>query len=314
MPSNVWFGVFVWPEGTGFDGLKSFCQKAEALKYDLFMITDHFMNMREPNRPDRHPLEAWTTLAGLAAVTSQIRLGPLVTCYAYRAPPVLAKMATTVDIVSNGRLVFGIGAGWHEQEFRDYFGRFPPVKERLIGLEETVTICKRMFSNERTTYNGRIYKVENALNSPLPVQRPIPVLIGGGGEKRTLRIAARHADITHVFANDLKTLDSKLEALRKHCTEIGRDYDEIRKGVGVAVVLGSDQKQAEARLSRLARTLGTSEDTLRRELGDVYGTPEEVAGFLRQLVARGIGLITPRFFYQDEMELFANEVIPRIVQ
>jgi F420-dependent oxidoreductase-like protein len=314
MPTDLWFGAFVWPEGTTFDELKRLCQKAEALKYDLFMITDHFMNMREPNRPDRHPLEAWTTLAGLAAVTSQIKLGPLVTCYAYRAPPVLAKMATTVDIISNGRLVFGIGAGWHKQEFEDYFGRFPPVKERLTGLEETVAICKAMFSNERTTYNGTIFKVENALNSPLPVQRPIPVLIGGGGEKRTLKIAARHANINHIFANDLKTLDSKLEALKRHCTAIGRDYDEIRKGVGVAVVLGSDEKQAEARLTRLARTLGTSEDSIRSELGDIYGTPEKVAGILRQFVSRGIGLITPRFFYQDEMELFANEVIPRIVQ
>jgi F420-dependent oxidoreductase-like protein len=312
MGSDVSWGAFIWPEDKDFAEMKRYCLQAEALHYDLFMITDHFMNMREPNRPDRHPLECWTTLAGLAACTSRIRLGPLVSCYAYRAPPVLAKMATTVDIISGGRLVFGIGACWHETEFNDYFGRYPPNRERLQGLEETVEICKSMFRNERTTYHGHLFSVNKALNSPRPVQASIPILIGGGGEKRTLRIVAKHADYCHFFANDVATLDRKLAILKQHCRAVGRDYDALKKGVGVSVVIGRDEAEAKGRLKRLAALFGITADDQRKQLGDVYGTPEAVTACLQTFVARGIDLLTPRFFYMDSMVLFGEEVLPAI--
>jgi len=310
MGSDVSFGAFIWPEGRDFAEMKRYCLRAEALNYNLFMITDHFMNMRAPNRPDRHPLECWTTLAGLAAVTQKIRLGPLVSCYAYRAPPVLAKTATTVDIISGGRLVFGIGAGWHETEFKGYFGRYPPDRERLDGLEEAVEICKHMFRNERTTYHGKLFTVENALNSPQPVQDPLPILVGGGGEKRTLKIVAKHADFCHFFANDLATLDRKFRALKRHCQDVGRDYEEVGKGVGVSVIVGRDDEEAEARMKRLARLFGISADEQRQQLGRAYGTPEAVAAFLEMYVAKGVQLLTPRFFYLDNLTLFGEEVLP----
>lgn len=312
MVSDVSFGAFIWPEGRDFEEMKRYCLRAEALNYDIFMITDHFMSMREPNRVDRHPLECWTTLAGLAAVTSKIGIAPLVTCYAYRAPPVLAKMATTVDIISGGRLVFAIGAGWHETEFNDYFGRYPPVRERLRGLEETVEICKSMFANERTTYHGKIFKVENALNSPQPVQSPVPILVGGGGEKVTLKIVAKHADICHFFANDLKTVDQKLTALKQHCKDVGRDYDEIKKGVGVSVVVGRDKEEAALRLKKLADWFGITSEAQRKQLGGAYGTPKAVTEFLEKYIAKGVNLLTPRFFYMDNMELFGEEVLPAL--
>ena len=312
MGSDVSWGAFIWPEDKDFAEMKRFCLRAEALKFDLFQITDHFMNMRQPNRPDRHPLECWTTLAGLAACTRTIRLGPLVSCYAYRAPPVLAKMATTVDIISGGRLVFGIGAGWHETEFNDYFGRYPPSGERLRGLEETVEICKSMFRNERTTYRGKLFAVQNALNSPPPVQASIPILIGGGGEKRTLRIVAKHADYCHFFANDLATVDRKLAILKEHCRAVGRDYGALKKGVGVSVVIGRDEAEATDRLKRLAALFGISADEQRRQLDGVYGTPDAIAPFLQEFVARGIDLLTPRFFFMDSMELFGEEVLPAV--
>jgi F420-dependent oxidoreductase-like protein len=312
MVSDVSFGAFIWPEGMDFEEIKGYCLRAEALKYDLFMITDHFMNMRKPERPDRHPLESWTTLAGLAACTNKIGLAPLVTCYAYRAPAVLAKMATNVDIISGGRLVFGIGAGWHETEFKAYFGRYPPARERLRGLEETVEICKSMFVNEHTTYHGKLFSVENALNSPRPVQIPIPILVGGGGEKRTLRIVAKHADFCHFFANDLKTLDQKLTALKRHCKDVGRDYDEITKGVGVSVVVGRDNEEAEFRCKRLANLFSITAEDQRKQLGRACGTPKAVAEFLETYIAKGVGLLTPRFFHMDNMELFGEEVLPAI--
>ncbi len=310
MTSDIWFGAQVPPEGKNFEEMRQFCLRAEALKYDLFTVTDHFMNMANPNGPDRHPLECWTTLSGLAAVTNEIRLGSLVSCYAYRRPAVLAKMATTVDIISGGRLVFGVGAGWHEKEFKGYLGRFPPARERLKGLEETIEICKKMFTSERTTYHGKTFDVVNVLNSPQPVQRPPPILIGGGGERRTLRIVAKHADISHFFAQDSETLERKLSTLRHHCDDFGRDYDEIRKGVGVRVVVGLDEEESESRLRREAVVLGTTVGYLRNLLGDAYGAPEKVAGFLEEYVDKGVGLITPVFHYLDDIKLFSEEVIP----
>ncbi|MDQ1279623.1 MAG: hypothetical protein QG670_885, partial [Thermoproteota archaeon] len=148
MPKEIWFGIHAPPEGRNFEETRQICQIVEEAGFDLFTMTDHLMNMRNPNGAINHPLESWTTLAALAAVTKKIRLGTLVTCYAYRRPTILAKVATTVDIISNGRLIFGIGAGWHEEEFRGFMNRFPPVKERLQGLRETVEICRSMFANE----------------------------------------------------------------------------------------------------------------------------------------------------------------------
>jgi F420-dependent oxidoreductase-like protein len=309
MTSDVWFGAQVPPEGKNFEEMRQFCLSAEALKYDLFTVTDHFMNMANPNGSDRHPLECWTTLSGLAAVTNEIRLGSLVSCYAYRRPSVLAKMATTVDIISGGRLVFGVGAGWHEDEFRGFLGWFPPAGTRLLGLEETVEICKKMFTSERTTYHGKIFDIDNVLNSPQPVQMPPQILIGGGGERKTLRIVAKHADISHFFAQDLKTLERKLSVLRRHCDDFGRNYDEIRKGVGVRVVVGLDEEESESRLRREAVVLGTTVGYLRNLLGDAYGTPEKVAGFLEEYIDKGVELITPVFHYLDDIKLFSEEVI-----
>ncbi len=123
---RISFGIHTPPEGKNFDTMREYCQTAERLGYDLFTITDHFMNMMDPAGHDNHPLECWTTLAGLGAITDRIALGPLVSCALYRHPTVLAKIATTVDIISKGRLIFGVGAGWHEMEFKGFMGQFPP--------------------------------------------------------------------------------------------------------------------------------------------------------------------------------------------
>ena len=186
MSDDIWFGIHAPPEGKTFDDMKFIARTVEEAGFNLLTMTDHFMHMRDPNGPSNHPLECWTTLAGLAAVTNKIKLGPLVTCYAYRLPTVLAKMATTVDIISNGRLILGLGAGnsmMNEVEFKGFLGRFPDTPERLRGLRETAEICKQMLSNERSSYHGKIYQVDNVLNLPQPIQKPVPLLIGGRGEK-----------------------------------------------------------------------------------------------------------------------------------
>ncbi len=323
MVEDVWFGLHTAPEGCDFEYMSKTAMAAERAGLDTFMMTDHFMNMADPNGPNNHPLECWTTLAGLAAVTSRIRLGPLVTCYAYREPTVLAKMATTVDIISKGRLIMGIGAGWHETEFKGYMGRYPPAGERLTGMEETVKICRSMFSNEQTTFHGKMYNVENVLNSPQPVQKPIPILIAGGGEQRTLKIVARYADLCHFVSGgrDFEGLERKMSLLRKYCASVGRDFDEIRKGTWFFACVGRTEDEAKDKLKSIGGMAAipgipapiTPEKVLGIYAGAV-GTPDQVAAAVRKYIKAGFGLITfilipPK---EEDIQLLSDEVISQL--
>jgi alkanesulfonate monooxygenase SsuD/methylene tetrahydromethanopterin reductase-like flavin-dependent oxidoreductase (luciferase family) len=309
MPRDIWFGVHAAPEGRDFEAMKNICRTSEKNNFELFTITDHLMNMRNPNGPSNHPLECWTLLAGIAVVSDKIKLGPLVSCYGYRHPTILAKMATTVDIISGGRLIFGIGAGWHEEEFKGFIGRFPSKGERLRGLRESLEICKNMFKEERTSYKGKIFTVENVLNSPQPIQNQIPIMVGGGGEKVTLKIAAEHADISHFFARDPKSLDTKLFALQKHCKEVGRNYDDLRKGVGFGVLLGESKSDSEKKLRAIAEKIGRPVEQIRTRIGPALGKPVEVADSLKDYTNKGIGLVTCSFYLPEDIPIFAKEII-----
>jgi len=314
LPSeDVIFGFHVPPEGRDFKEMKNLCLKAEELGFHLFTISDHFMNMTQPDGPGPHPLECWSTLAGLAAVTSKIRLGPLVSCYYYRLPTVLAKMATTVDIISNGRLIFGIGAGWHQKEFEGFMGQFPSVKDRMTGLEEAIQICRSMFTNERTSFNGKLYHFENVLNSPLPVQRPLSVMVGGGGEKKTLRIAAKHADISHFAFNPTEeVLNQKLNVLKKHCEAVKRDFDDIKKGISVVPIMGFTGDEIEAKIRQRAQRAGLTLDEYKKRLGPAKGTPEQCAEAIKHYIDKGVSLFTISLLNTEEADLFAKEVMRKL--
>jgi alkanesulfonate monooxygenase SsuD/methylene tetrahydromethanopterin reductase-like flavin-dependent oxidoreductase (luciferase family) len=310
---RVVFGLHVPPEGRDFKEIKNICIGAENLGFDLFTITDHFMNMSQPDGPSRHPLECWSTLAGLAAVTSKIRLGPLVSCYYYRHPTVLAKMATTIDIISRGRLVFGIGAGWHQKEFEGFFGQFPRVSERMKGLEETIQICRSMFENERTSFTGKLYHVDNVLNSPLPVQRPMPILVGGGGELRTLRIAAKYADISHFAFNPTEeVVNMKLAALKKHCGIVKREFSEVRKGISITPIVGFTKEEIKNRIRQRAESLGMTLDEYQKRVGSIGGTPEHYVEIIRGFIDKGVTLFTTGFLDLKNAQLFAKEVIAKL--
>jgi len=239
---KVTFGVHLPPEGLTFAQMREACLAAEMQGYDLFTITDHFYPMRPSSAG--YPLECWTTLAGFASITERIKLGPLVSCVEYRNPALLGKMATTVDIVSNGRLILGIGAGWHEAEFKAYFGSFPTVKDREDALEETAQILRSMLHRRETTFSKR-YHVENLINLPPPVQKAIPIMIGGSGEKRTLRTAARYGDISHFFANSTEEAERKIGILREHCRRCGRDFSEIMLATGVSPIVEGGRFSAQ---------------------------------------------------------------------
>ncbi|TRO53017.1 TIGR03560 family F420-dependent LLM class oxidoreductase [Candidatus Bathyarchaeota archaeon] len=302
------FGVHHQPEGRDWNHMKKAVHLVEDSGFDLFTVTDHFMNMADPEGPYNHPLEAWTLLAALAAETSKIRLSPLVSCYGYRRPTVLAKMATTVDIISGGRLIFGIGGGWHEAEFKGFMGKYPSGPRRLTGLKETIEIAKGMFTHERFSYDGKLYKVDNVLNSPQPIQKPIPIMVGGGGEQRTMRYAARYADISHFFINNLDQLKHKLQILKKHCKREGTDYDRIVKGTTFRVVLGSE-KEINAKIEKRAKEYHLPVEPMKNRLGLGAGKPSDVADRFKELFDNGLGLVTLSFIDMDDIPVFAEEVI-----
>src|SRR5437867_3706434 len=195
----------------------------DRLGFDSVWVCDHLYGVPMPNLPI---LEAWTELAAVAAITGRVGLGTLVTPPFFRNPAVLAKQVATLDNIANGRTVVGLGAGWFAAEFEAYGCPFPEVRDRLRALEETAIVLKRLWTEERVTFEGRHVTVRDAMCEPKPVRRPA-ILIGGGGERVLMGIAARHADIWNNLAAFQPELGSKVEALRRRCAEVGRDFDTL---------------------------------------------------------------------------------------
>jgi len=200
---------------------------AEESDFSSVWVMDHFYQLPGLGGPSNPMLEAYTTLGALAGATNVVELGTLVTGVTYRNPAMLAKQVTTLDVISGGRAICGLGAAWYDVEHDGLGFAFPPVAERMDRLEEAVQICRLMFTEERPTFEGKHYRIREALNLPRPV-RPggPPIMIGGGGERRTLKIAAKYADAVNWFG-DPETIAHKLDVLRAHCADVGRDVGEI---------------------------------------------------------------------------------------
>jgi F420-dependent oxidoreductase-like protein len=194
-----------------------------------FTVMDHWFQMEPLGGPDEPMLAGYTTLGYLAAVTERLRLGLLVTGVTYRHPGLLAKTVTTLDVLSGGRAMLGIGAAWYEREHRGLGVPFPSTSERFERLEETLQIVRQMWSGDRTPYAGRHYRLEEPVNVPPPVQTPPPIMIGGSGERKTLRLVAQYADACNLFGDDPGQIEHKLGVLRSHCEAVGSDYDAIEK-------------------------------------------------------------------------------------
>ena len=223
---------FTWPGGPtrlGAD-LATIAQAAEAAGFDRLSVMDHFFQIHMLGPPDHEMLELYTTLGYVAAKTSAIKLLTVVTGVIYRQPGLLAKAVSTLDVLSGGRAMLGIGAAWNEEEARGLGFPFPPIAERFERLEETLQIILQMWSDDDGPYHGHHYQLERTLNSPQPLQRPHPpILIGGSGERKTLRLVAQYADACNLFGS--ADVGRKLEVLRAHCERLGRDYDLIEKTV-----------------------------------------------------------------------------------
>jgi F420-dependent oxidoreductase-like protein len=221
---------FTWPGGPAQLGadLATVAAAADDAGFDFISVMDHFFQIGVIGPPEREMLEAYTTLGYLAGCTSRAKLLTLVTGTVYRHPGILAKIITTLDVLSGGRAWLGIGAAWNEEESRGLGIPFPPVAERFERLEETLQICLQMWRGDETPYAGKHYQLERPLNSPQALSKPHPpIMIGGGGEQKTLRFVARYAQACNLFPGP--DLARKLDVLRAHCDAEGRDYDEIVK-------------------------------------------------------------------------------------
>jgi F420-dependent oxidoreductase-like protein len=274
MAKHVWFGYHipsfsfpgVPPEGL-FDHVAGLAKAAEDAGFTLVTVMDHLYQIPSLGPETEPMLEAYTTLGALSQRTDRTRLGTLVTGVTYRNPAFLAKVVTTLDTVSQGRALLGIGAAWNEDEHRGYGYEFPPIGERMDRLEDALAIITRMFRDDRPSYDGTHHRIERALNVPAPIQRGgPPILVGGAGEQRTLRIAARYADLTHWFGSlGLEGLRHKTDVLRGYCEEIGRDPDTIERTLASPVIPARDEQHAQAIVDRqppsrrIARPVGVEE-------------------------------------------------------
>jgi F420-dependent oxidoreductase-like protein len=223
---------YTWPGGPASlaHDLARIGEAADEAGFDRVSVMDHFFQIRGVGPPEHEMLEAYTTLGYLAAHTSRVKLLTLVTGVVYRQPGLLAKIITTLDVLSGGRAMLGIGAAWNEEESRGLGLNFPPIAERFELLEDALRICLQMWSEDDGPFTGTHATLERTLNSPQAISRPHPpILIGGSGERKTLRLVARYAQACNLFPGP--DLDHKLDVLRQHCETEGRDYDEIEKTV-----------------------------------------------------------------------------------
>ncbi|WP_328398114.1 LLM class F420-dependent oxidoreductase [Nocardia sp. NBC_00416] len=328
------FGIFI-PQGWRLDlvgiepaahweVMRGLAARADANPvWESLWVYDHFHTVPEPSEEATH--EAWTLMSAFAATTSRVRLGQMCTAISYRNPAYLAKVAATVDLISGGRTEMGIGGGWYEHEWRAYGYGFPSAGERLGRLDEGVQIFRQAWRDGVATLDGRYYQVDGAIVRPLPAQEGgLPLWIAGGGEKKTLRIAAKYANYTNFAGNDLAEFTRKSEILRQHCADVGTDFDAIVRSANFNVAIGATEAEVERRrtehAARLAPVLGAEKarayvENLYND-GAAVGTPEQIVEKLSAVRDRGLGytiLNFPEAAYDTSgIELFEREVIPAL--
>jgi F420-dependent oxidoreductase-like protein len=281
-----------------FERVAEVAVAAESAGADTVMVMDHFYQLPLLGPPEHEMLEAYTLLGAIAARTRTVKLGTLVTGVTYRNPAILAKIVTTLDVISQGRAFLGIGAAWFDMEHAGLGVDFPPVKERFERLEEALHICRAMFRGERPTIEGKHYRVQDAINSPAPIQAGgPPIMIGGQGEKKTLRFMAQYAEMAN-FTAGFDELPHKLEVLAGHCADVGRDPATINKTPLCSVVVGDTMEDAAALRNAFLLARGLDFDALDEGMQAavagrlVVGDPDSVGEQVRDLMALGLDGIT----------------------
>ena len=320
--SGVKIGIFV-PQGwrmdladvhdpvEKFETMTRCAKEAEEAGFDAMWLYDHFHTVPTPQHET--VFECWSSMAALARETSTIRLGQMVTCNSYRPPALLAKMASSIDVMSNGRVILGIGAGWYEHEYNAYGYDYPETPDRLRMLREALQVIKAMWTQEEATFEGRYYHLRGAINEPKPVQKPHPpIWIGGGGERVTLKLVAQYGDASN-FGGDLETTRRKLEILREHCDSVGRDYDSVLKTTEFYAILGNT-REVDRVVADTARRTGQDESFI-RSWHPHHGDADTIAGQINRYAELGIQYFVvnlPNAFEGGVITRFAQEILPRL--
>ena len=294
-----------------FETMTRCAQEAEGAGFDAVFLYDHFHTVPTPQLETT--FECWTSIAALARDTKTIRLGQMVTCNGYRPPSLLAKMASSVDVMSRGRLILGIGAGWYEHEYQAYGYEYPETPERLRMLREALQVIKAMWTQERAQFEGSYYNLRGAINEPKPVQKPHPpIWIGGAGEKVTLKLVAQYGDACN-FNADVETVRHKLDVLREHCDTVGRDYDAVLKTVEFYTILG-DRREIDRVVADTARRTGQDESFI-RSWHPLSGDAERIAQIIGEYAELGVEYFVvnlPNAFEGGVISRFAEEVFPKV--
>ena len=310
------FGLQIEPQyGFNYDGISGIAAEAERLGFESLWISDHFF--LTPELADTPCLECWTTLTALARDTKRLRLGAMVASQSYRNPALAAKMAASVDNVSDGRLNFGVGAGWKEAEYKAYGYPFPSPDTRIRQLNDALEIAKRMWTEGRATYEGRYYSVKDAICAPKPIQKPHPPIWIGGTGSFTLKIAARHADaINFAWTIPVQQFKAKLDEFRGYCEARDRDYSSIRKSAGLMITMAEDEDALKVKLrDREARCDTPYMRYLAKQPANLVGTTDQVAARIKEYMGLGVDHFILRFHFGEEIEglkLFTEKVRPQL--
>ena len=292
-----------------YEAMTRVALEAEALGFHSIWLYDHFHTV--PTPAQEVTFECWTSTAALARDTKRVRIGQMVTCNSYRNPALLAKMASTVDVLSHGRLVLGIGAGWYEHEYRAYGYTYPGTRERLQRLGEAIQVILAMWTQDEAIFEGTYYQVRGAINQPKGAQKPhIPLLIGGEGEKVTLRLVAQYGDACNV-GGDIANIKHKFAVLKQHCEELGRDYNSIRRTTLVDYCAIAETE--EAALAKLTPAELRDLEELRQT--QLIGTPAMIRQRLAEFEEAGVQELIIRFVdatHLESIRLFARECMPEV--
>lgn len=320
----VQFGTFV-PQGWRMDlvEIADPIEKYEAMTavakavdkltaFDSIWVYDHFHTIPQPTQ--EAVFECWTITAALARDTQRVNIGQMVTCNGYRNPALLAKIASTTDVLSHGRLYCGLGAGWYEHEWRAYGYGFPETRDRMRAFREAVKIVTQMWTQDNPQFEGEYYHIRGPINEPKGVRKPHPSLwLGGGGETITLKLVAQYANACNVGGGNPEVIKQKLEVLQQHCETAGRNYADIIKSTSINIVLIDDGADRETATEHYRKTYGWSLEELEKQA--VVGTAEEVTNKIQAAVDAGANYIItyfPRIAYDHSMmQRFATEIASR---
>src|SRR5438105_8572402 len=302
MAHKIDFALFSPLAGLPWKAVNERAASIERLGYHSIWLTDHFWNR---GVPEADVLECTSTMSALCVGTDKLRIGSLVLCNSFRNPALLAKILSTMDNLSNGRVEVGLGAGWMEEEYRGYGYEFPSTGTRLRQLDEGLQIIKLLMTEKKSSFEGRYYKIADAYCSPKPVQKPHPpITIGGSGEKLMLKIVAQHADRWNCPAG-YRNFQHKLDVLKQHCETVGRDFKQINISEQLLVCIGANESEVEDKW-KIAQRLPFWRTGIK-------GTPPQIVELLRERVRQGITFFTVIFGDMNSnqsIELFAREVMP----